>query len=148
MIGVIELPEQIPPASQSVNSMVDAIHGIAQSHTPMEAMIGKVISPPPNLQIAWNNIVLTREQLYIDVHLLSGYYREVKGHIKSGTQIAGHHEHTHAIDNDYTETYITTDTLRAGDLVSVLPIKGGQQFIILGRVIYLGEQSKDPHNKK
>ena len=143
------MPEQIPPASQSVNAIVDTIHGIAQSHAPMEAMIGKVISPPPNLQIAWNNIVLTKEQLYIDVHLLKGYYREVKGHIKSGTQVADcgcGSSHSHGIDNSYTETYITTDTLRAGDFVSVLPIKGGQQFIILGRVVYLGEQSNDPHN--
>lgn len=141
------MPEQIPPASQSVNAIVDTIHGIAQSHSPMEAMIGKVISPPPNLRIAWNNIVLEKNQLYVDLLLLKTYFREMKGHIVSGTQEAGHHTHTHAIDNDYTATMIYTDTLKAGDLVSVLPIKGGQQFIILGRVVYLGEQSNDPHNR-
>ena len=141
------MPKQIPTAEQSVNALVDTIHGIAQSHTPMEAMVGKVISPPPNIKIAWNNIILTKEQIYIDVFLLRGYYREARGHLVSGTQLedCGCGPHAHDIDNDYTETFITTDTLRPGDLVSVLPIKGGQQFIILGRVIYLGETSNDPH---
>ena len=140
------MPEQIPPASQSVNAIVDAIHGIVQSHAPMETMLGKVISPPPNLRIAWNNIVLERQQLYIDVFLLKTFFREMKGHIETVTEVAGHHEHTHIIDASYVATMIMTDTLRAGDLVSVLPIKGGQHFVILGRVIYLGEQSSDSHS--
>ena len=142
------MPKQIPTAEQSVNKMIDAIHSIAQSHEWPGISIGKIISPPPNIQIAWNDIILTKEQIYIDLWLLKGYYREAKGHIVSGTQRADcgcGGLHAHPIDNDYTETFITTDTLRAGDLVTVLPIKNGQQFIILGRVVYLGETSNDPH---
>lgn len=141
------MSEQIPPAVESVNSIVDTIHGIAQSHAPMESMVGKVLSPPPNLRIAWNNIVLDKNQLYVDLLLMKTYFREVKGHLVSGTQPDGHHVHTHVIDNEYTATMIMTDTLKAGDLVSVLPVKGGQQFIILGRVVWLGEQSADTHKK-
>ena len=137
--------KQIPTAQQSVNALVDTIHGIATAHESMEVSIGKVIAPPPNLRVAWNNIILEREQLYIDMFLLRGYYRTSKGTIHSGTQPEGHHVHTHEIANPYTETFITTDTLRAGDLVTVLPIKGGQQFVILGRVVYMGETTADPH---
>ena len=137
--------EQIPTAQQSVNAMVDTIHGIAAAHESMEVSVGKVISPPPNLRVAWNNIILEKQQLYIDVFLLKGYYRTSRGTLNSGTQPEGHHVHTHEIANPYTETFITTDTLKAGDYVTVLPLKGGQQFVILGRVIYLGEKSSDPH---
>ena len=137
--------EQIPTAQQSVNAMIDTIYGIAASHESQEISIGKVISPPPNLRVAWNNIILEKQQLYIDVFLLSGYYRTARGNLQSETLEEGHHIHTHEINNPYTETFLTTDTLRKGDFVTILPIKGGQQFVILGRVIYLGEKSSDPH---
>lgn len=139
--------EQIPSANQSVAAMVDTIHSIAASHEWLGTFIGKVISPPPNLKVAVNNIILEKQQLYIDVFLLRGYYRTSKGTLNSGTQPEGHHVHTHEIANPYTETFITTDTLKAGDYVTVLPLKGAQQFVILGRVVYLGETSSDPHNK-
>ena len=32
---------EIPPAEQSVNSIVETFHGLAESHAPMEAMVGK-----------------------------------------------------------------------------------------------------------
>lgn len=142
------MPKNIPTAEQSAASIVDTIHSIAGAHEWMGALIGKIIAPPPEIQIAWNDIILTKEQVYIDLFLLRGYYRETKGHIVSGTQEADcgcGGMHAHPIDNDYTETWITTDTLQPGDLVSVLPIKGGQQFIVLGRVVWLGETSSDPH---
>ena len=132
---------QIPSATESANKMVETFHEIAAAHESMEASVGKILSPPPNIRIEWNDIILTREQVYIDYFLLKNYYREVKGHLKSGTQTADcgcGGEHEHGIDNDYTATWITTDTLKKGDLVSVLPIKGGQHFIILGKLIYLG----------
>ena len=129
---------QVPSATESVNKIIETIHEVAASHESMEASIGKILSPPPDIQILWNDIILTREQIYIDFFLLKNYYREAEGHLKSGTQDAGHHTHAHSIDNDYTETWITTDTLKKGDLVSVFPLKDGQHFIILGKLIYLG----------
>lgn len=142
------MPQQIPTAAQSAAGLVDTIHSIAQSHTPLEALVGKVVASPPDLKIAVNNIVLDRKNLYIDLFLLAGYFRRARGHLVSSTQLADcgcGHEHLHAIDDDYSETWITTDTLKPGDLVSLMPIKGGQQFIVLGRLVWLGETSKDPH---
>ena len=69
----------IPPAEQSVNSIVNAIHGIAASHAPVEVSIGQVIAAPPDIKIAWNNIVLEKEQLYIDTFLLKSYGRMSNG---------------------------------------------------------------------
>lgn len=135
------MAEQIPSAEQSVAGIVENIHSIAQSHAPMEAMVGLIISPPPDIKIAWNNIILDKKQVYIAEYLLIGYKRTARGHLVSGTQLAdcGCGPHEHAIDNGYSETWITTDTLKKGDLVSVLPIKGGQQFIISDKLIYLGD---------
>ena len=49
---------EIPPAEQSVAKMIDLQHQIAEEHTPHGTSVGKIISPPPDVQIAWNNIIL------------------------------------------------------------------------------------------
>ena len=70
---------EIPPAEQSVNAMINTIHNITQSHMPVEIGIGIVVKPPIDIQIAWNNILLGRENLYIDAFLLKKYARFSKG---------------------------------------------------------------------
>lgn len=130
---------EIPPAEQSVNKIVDIQHQIAESHTPQGTTVGKVISPPPDIQIAWNDIILNKERIYIDEYLLAGHKRMAKGQITSGTQDAGHHTHSHEIDNEYTESWILTDTLKAGDLVEVTPMKGDHLVIVKCKLIYLGK---------
>ena len=131
------MPEQIPSAENSIQKIVDMQHKIAEEHVPELPSVGKVLVPPPDIQVAWNNIVLTKEQIYINEYWLPGHTRTHKGHIVSETQPAGHHVHTHAIDNDYTDTETKTDTLKVGDLVSVYPQCGGQLFLIESRVIKL-----------
>lgn len=187
---------EIPPAAQSVNAMVSTFHGIAASHAAVEISIGKILVPPPDIQIAWNNIILTKEQIYIDEFLLKGYARftrgdtnlphetghfhtgnakgssrisDAKGSIRTGTMpmMGGYKDpsfvpHTHRVrsgykasisgdykadadcdykadaTSDYTSSVVTTNLgLHAGDLVSLLPIQGGQQFIVLGKLIYM-----------
>ena len=137
---------EIPPAEQSVAKIVDLHHQIAQAHTPHGTSIGKIISPPPDIQIAWNNVILYKEQIYIDEYLLIGHKRMAKVHIVSGTQDraggsgeAEYESHNHDIDNDYTESLILTDTLKVGDLVEVTPMKGDQLFIVKCKLIYLGK---------
>ena len=137
---------EIPPAEHSVAKILDIHHQIAEEHTPHGTSIGKIISPPPNIQIAWNDVILTKEQIYIDEYLLIGHKREAKGHIQSATQdraggggYAEFESHNHDIDNDYTETLILTDTLKVGDLVEVTPMKGDQLFIVKCKLIYLGK---------
>lgn len=128
---------QIPSAANSAQKIVDTMHGIVQDHAPLMPGIGKVITPPPDIQIAWNNIILTKEQIYINEYWLVGHTRTHKGHIVSGTQPAGHHTHTHGIDNDYTDVETKTDTLKPGDLVSVYPQEGGQLFLVENKVVKL-----------
>ena len=137
------LDNEIPPAEQSVANIVNLQHQIAEEHTPHGTSVGKIVSPPPEIKIAWNNIILTKERIYIDEYLLIGHKREAKGHIKSGTQPEScgctDKKHSHDIDNDYTDTIIYTDTLKAGDLVEVTPLKGDQLFIVKCKLIYLGK---------
>lgn len=155
---------QIPSAEQSINTMVSNMHSIARSNMPLEVGIGTVLSPPPELKIAWNNIILENTDLYIDQFLLPNYQRQLKGEekipkaegdIKTNTQSrkGGYDKprfvsHTHKINNsykaniegEYQASAIYTDCgLQKGDLVSILPIKNGQKFIVLGKVIYLPE---------
>lgn len=70
---------QIPSAEQSVNEMVRQIHSIARASLPLDARIGLVLSPPPNLQIAMDSVVLDKNDLYIDAFLLTGYQRSTSG---------------------------------------------------------------------
>ena len=134
------MAEQIPSPEENANALVEAFHSIAQSHESQEATVGEILAPPPNIQVKWNNIILTAEQVYISEYLLAGYRREGKGTIVSGTQAAScpvGAPHTHPINNPYTDDIIYTDTLKAGDIVSVLPIKGGQKYIITDKLIDL-----------
>ena len=159
---------EIPKAETSVNALVNNLHSIAESHKSIGVSIGTVLSPPPKIQIAWNNIILTAEDLYIDQFLLPNYTRQLKGEekipkaegdIKTNTQSkkGGHDKprfvsHTHKINNsykaniegEYQASAIYTDCgLVKGDLVSLLPILDGQKFIILGKIIYLGGNSNE-----
>ena len=70
---------EIPSAEQSVNALVSTFHNIAASHTPVEIGIGTVLAPPPEIKIAWNNIILEATDLYIDQFLLPNYTRQLKG---------------------------------------------------------------------
>ena len=133
---------EIPPAEQSVAKMVDIQHQIAESHVPHGTSVGKIIAPPPDIQIKWNDVILKKERIYIDEYLLVGHKREAKGNIKSGTQdedCGCGNKHSHEIANDYTDTIIYTDTLKVGDLVEVTPMKGDQLFIVKCKLIYLGK---------
>ena len=129
---------EIPPANQSVAGIVDLQHKIAEEHTPHGTSVGKIIAPPPDIEIAWNDIIIKKERIYIDEYLLIGHMRTAKGVITSHTQEEGHHTHKHDIDDPYTETWILTDTLQVGDLVEVTPMKGDQLFIVKCKLIYLG----------
>ena len=133
------LDNEIPPAEQSVANIIDLHHQIAEAHTPQGSSVGKILAPPPDIEIAWNNIILKKDRIYIDEYLLIGHKRTAKGQIVSGTQEAGHHVHKHQIDNPYRETWILTDTLKVGDLVEVTPMKDEQLFIVKCKLIYLGK---------
>ena len=106
--------------------------------------IGKVVAEPPEIQIEYNGILLTKEELWINDYLLVGHSRTKKGHLVSATQNraggsgdAEYASHNHDIDNDYTDTDITTDTdLKVGYYVALMPMQAStdktkQQYIVL-----------------
>ena len=176
---------EIPPAETSINGLVSTIHGIAQAHSPVEIGIGVVIHELPEIQVAWNNIILTKEQLYIDAFLLKKYARtsrgemaqkneegkleipSAKGNIRTRSQTKrggvgrpSFISHFHKIDagykedlkgdyksestSDYKNSIIFTDWgLQVGDRVTLLPVQGGQQFIITGKIYYMGDLSAE-----
>ena len=127
---------QIPSAANSAERLVNLQHEIAASHTPLLPSVGKVVSPPPALRVAWNDIVIEPEQIYLNEYWLPGHTRHIVGETSfrgGGSGLPAYESHNHPIDND--ETW--TDTLKVGDLVSVYPQKGGQLFLIESKVIKL-----------
>ncbi|WP_303815319.1 DUF2577 family protein [Selenomonas ruminantium] len=138
------MSSDIPSAEQSAAMLVNLQHQIAQEHTPLLPTVGRVITPPPNLSVQWNDIVITKEQIYLNEYWLPGHTRTHRGHIVSETQpraggggYAEFASHTHDIDNDYTDSETLTDTLKPGDFVSVYPQDGGQLFIIESKLVKL-----------
>jgi len=110
--------------------------------------IGKIIASPPEIQVSYNGIILDKKEIWISQYLLVGYERTAKGHLVSATQnrAGGSGDpafarHNHDIDNDYTDNIIYTDTLVAGDYVSIMPMMSedgtSQQYIILDKIVHL-----------
>ena len=56
----------IPSAEHSVNEMVAIQHDIAEEHVPLLPSVGRVLSPPPDIQVKWNDITLSKEQIYLN----------------------------------------------------------------------------------
>ena len=140
------------------------MHSIAAAHKPVDIGLGIVVKAPPELAIAWNGIIITKESLYIDQFLLPQYKRlskgetklpQVEGTIKTNTQTRrggsgepSYTSHSHKVNDDYvadgkgkyTASVIYTDCgLQVGDYVAMLPINNGQQFIVLSKLVYLPE---------
>ena len=130
------MAEVIPSAENSMSKMLAIQHDIAEEHTPLLPSVGKVLTPPPALSVAWNDIVLTPDKLYLNEYWLPGHTRHIVGDTDfrgGGSGLPAYESHNHPIDND--ETW--TDTLKPGDLVSVYPQEGGQLFIIESKLVKL-----------
>ena len=128
--------------------MLADIAGVSQNNNSPSIQVGKIIASPPDIKVSYNGIVLEKEEVWISQYLLIGYARTGKGHIISATQDAAggsgdaeYAAHHHMIDNDYTDTIIYTDTLVAGDYVSIMPMMSEdgsiQQYIILDKIVRL-----------
>lgn len=97
--------------------------------------IGKVVSPPPNIQISYNGYILTSKYLWIDEYWIPGHTRHMVGstdYTAGGSGDAEYASHAHPIDNDEA----LTDTWRAGDNVLLLPVTGEdgrttKQYVVL-----------------
>lgn len=130
-------------------TILGVVKGVSENSNSPSIQIGKIIQAPPEIKVSYNGIILDKKDVWISEYLLIGYKREAKGHIISETQPrsggggdAEFASHTHAIDNDYTDTIIYTDTLKAGDFVAVMPMMSSedgsaQQYIILDKIVHL-----------
>ena len=130
------MPDEIPSAAHSAAMIVNLQHHIADEHKQLTPTVGKVLTPPPNLSVEWNNIVITKEQIYLNEYWLPGHTRHIVGKTDfrgGGSGDPAYESHNHPIDND--ETW--TDTLKPGDFVSVYPQEGGQLFIIENKLVKL-----------
>lgn len=130
------MPDEIPSAAHSAAMIVNLQHHIADEHKQLTPTVGKVLTPPPNLSVEWNNIVITKEQIYLNEYWLPGHTRHIVGETDfrgGGSGDPAYESHNHPIDND--ETW--TDTLKPGDFVSVYPQEGGQLFIIENKLVKL-----------
>lgn len=131
-----------------INQLLDVVTGISKRQIPQGAAVGRVVSPPPNIKVAYKDFILDKDDVFIAEYLLIGYERTAKGVIKSETQprsggggLALFESHTHEINNPYTDNIIYTDTLKPGDLVSIFPIQQiegfSQQYIITDKLVHL-----------
>lgn len=125
-------------------SLLHTMQNVSQNNNSPCIGIGKIITPPPNIQVEYNNIILDKKDIWISEYLLVGYERTAKGVIKSATQNraggggdAAYESHNHDINNDYTNNIIYTDTLKAGDDVAIMPMLNNQQYIVLDKIVRL-----------
>lgn len=88
----------------------------AESNPP-SISIGKVISPPPEIIVQTRDLQLYKDDLYIADSLLTGYSRQVSITNCTGTAVT------------------TTDTIKAGDELAILPTVDNQTWIILCKVV-------------
>lgn len=164
---------QVPSKESSINQIVSNFHDMVSSHAPTQIGLGVVLQEPPELQIAWNNIIIEPAQIYISDFLLLGYTRnykgkwqaeQMKGTIKTQTNSRkggggdpAFRSHTHKVNDDYKasdneaeykESAVSMDYgLKAGDIVTMLPINNAQQFIVLSRLVYLPEYVPPEENE-
>lgn len=129
------------------NEILNMMEGISKGCNSPSIQIGKIIQSPPEIQVDYNGIILTKEELWISHYLLANYPRTAKGHLVSATQNrsggsgdAEYASHNHDIDNDYTDSIITTDTLKPGMYVAIMPMRINgrkQQYILLDEIVRL-----------
>lgn len=163
----------IPSATTSVNKIVEIMHGVSQANLPLEVGIGIVLSPPPEIKIAWNNIILEKQDLFIDAFLLKNYQRNIKGsekiakaegNIKTVTDNKrrgggepSFYSHNHKVNSSYkanlegeyqaSAVYVDCGLVK-GDRVSLLPVMDGQKFIVLGKIIPMWELKTNDDNSE
>ena len=120
-------------------SLLNLMEQVSKSSNSPSIQIGEILQPPPDIKV--------KEELWISHYLLAGYGRTAEGHLVSATQNraggsgdAAYQSHNHEIDNDYTDSVITTDTLKPGMKVAIMPmlVNGKiQQYVILDEIVRL-----------
>ncbi|WP_129599804.1 DUF2577 domain-containing protein [Anaerophilus nitritogenes] len=114
--------------------------------------IGKIISPPPNIQVSLGDkIILTKEHLIIGAHVLNDYERqfEIKGEEKTSGEsgsitLKSSVPTTYEVVNGNVEgnvsmkgTFKYIDTLKKGDQVMLIPTTDEQTYFLIDKGVRL-----------
>lgn len=122
------------------------VQGVGRNCQSPTIQIGTIIDPPPSIKVQYKGMVLESAECYISEYLLTQYKRSAEGNIKTTTEEvtggsgeAKYASHSHPVNHYYSETWITTDTLKAGDKVAIMPCQSedgtSQQYIILDKIV-------------
>ncbi|MGE7838003.1 DUF2577 domain-containing protein [Viridibacillus arvi] len=117
--------------------------------TPSSITTGIVITPPPEITIKLNDVVvLSKENLIFSAHMLKEYYREadIEGELRftqsnaGQTSVADAHSHgveTVNIDTNYeAKVKITmTDTIQKDDEVILMPTMDQQLYFVIDKAV-------------
>lgn len=108
---------------------------------------GIVITPPPEVQIRLNEVVvLDKENLVFAAHMLKDYEREADytgGNIifsdsNSGTTESGGGIVSLNVDTSYEAKHVKIkmiDTIKEGDEVIMMPVADGQTYFVLDKAV-------------
>lgn len=103
--------------------------------------LATVISPPPKLIIRVDNMPINLEgnDLIVCEHLLehNRRYTTLSNISNSNMELAGYQSHTHKINSIEIKKQIIKlhGKLEKGDRLAVVPLPGGQQYLILDKVV-------------
>lgn len=114
-------------------------------------LVGKVLAAPPDIKVSIDEaIILDKSHLVIAAHVLKDYEREfeiLEGEIQftdencGTTSVSSNHSHNIASLNVDSQTLKAkgkikwTDTLKADDLVILVPAGNGQMYILLDKAV-------------
>lgn len=101
-------------------------------YNPPTVQLGKMITS--NI-LSLGDLQITKKNLLVADYLLPNYKRKIKIPSTNATGTAGEHSISSIGIPDGEISY--TDTLKAGDLVAVMPTADGQKYIILCKVVEL-----------
>lgn len=110
--------------------------------TNLSITTGRVIKAPPEVEVRLNDVViLKKHQLVFSAHMLKGYERELELKFTStnsgATNVADGHSHViENFDVDSKDAKIkTTDTIKSGDEVIMIPTNDGQLYFVIDKAV-------------
>lgn len=103
-----------------------------------------------DLTITMGDLPIDKKNIYISDHLLKEYKRKVRTDVILKPKVTGitnstndggqgASSHSHELESlSISDSYLyTRDTLKVGDLVSVIPTEDGQMYFVMNRVVKL-----------
>lgn len=108
------------------SELLGIMNGVGRNNQSPTIQIGTILEPPPNIKVR--------------------YKRSAEGNIKTITENAAggsgeaqYASHAHTVNHYYSESWITTDTLKPGDKVAIMPCESedgtSQTYIILDKIV-------------